>query len=99
MSRAAGTCSFVALEAATALSGAANGVSMVAFPWLVLELTGSASYAAAIGAITLVPLLLTSLLSGTLVDIIGRRRRLGRERRSLARERRRDPDSQRARAG
>ena len=65
---------FVALEAATALSGAANGVSMVAFPWLVLELTGSASAAAAIGAITLVPLLLTSLLSGTLVDILGRRR-------------------------
>ncbi len=31
---------FVALEAATALSGTANGVSMVAFPWLVLELTG-----------------------------------------------------------
>ena len=65
---------FVALEAATALSGAANGVSMVAFPWLVLELTGSASSAAAIGAITLVPLLLTSLVSGTLVDILGRRR-------------------------
>ena len=65
---------FVALEGATALSGAANGVSMVAFPWLVLELTGSASYAAAIGAITLVPLLVTSLLSGTLVDILGRRR-------------------------
>ncbi len=65
---------FAALEAATALSGAANGVSMVAFPWLVLELTGSASSAAAVGAITLVPLLLTSLVSGTLVDILGRRR-------------------------
>lgn len=50
---------FVALEAATALSGGANGVSMVAFPWFVLELTGSASSAAAIGAITLVPLLLS----------------------------------------
>ena len=65
---------FIALEAATALSGAANGVSMVAFPWLVLELTGSASAAAAIGAVTLVPLLLTSVVSGTLVDILGRRR-------------------------
>ena len=47
---------------------------MVAFPWLVLELTGSASAAAAIGAITLLPLLLTSLVSGTLVDMVGRRR-------------------------
>ncbi len=65
---------FIALEAATALSGTANGVSMVAFPWLVLELTGSASAAAAIGAVTLVPLLLTSVVSGTLVDMIGRRR-------------------------
>lgn len=65
---------FVALEAATALSGIANGVSMVAFPWLVLEVTGSASAAAAIGAVTLLPLLLTSLVSGTLVDIVGRRR-------------------------
>ncbi len=65
---------FAALEAATALSGVANGISMVAFPWLVLEVTGSASAAAAIGAVTLLPLLLTSLVSGTLVDIVGRRR-------------------------
>ena len=65
---------FVALEGSTALSGAGNGVTVVAFPWLVLELTGSASAAAAIGAITLAPLLLTSLLSGTLVDTLGRRR-------------------------
>jgi MFS family permease len=65
---------FAALEVATALSGIANGVSMVAFPWLVLELTGSASAAAAIGAVTLLPLLLTSLVSGTLVDMVGKRR-------------------------
>ncbi len=65
---------FAALEAATALSGTANGIAMVAFPWLVLELTGSASAAAAIGAVTLLPLLLTSLVSGTLVDMVGRRR-------------------------
>ena len=88
---------FVALEAATALSGAANGVSMVAFPWLVLELTGSASSAAAIGAITLVPLLAH-------VPPLGDARRhprpasgLGRERPALARQRRRDPDPERAR--
>ena len=27
---------FVALEAATVFSGTANGISMIAFPWLVL---------------------------------------------------------------
>ncbi len=65
---------FAALEAATGLSGIANGIAMVAFPWLALEVTGSASAAAAIGAVTLLPLLLTSLVSGTLVDLVGRRR-------------------------
>ena len=65
---------FVALEAATALSGVGNGIAMVAFPWLALEVTGSPTAAAAIGAITLLPLLLASLVSGTLVDMLGRRR-------------------------
>ena len=36
---------FGALEAATIFSGTANGISMIAFPWLVLEATGSASAA------------------------------------------------------
>lgn len=65
---------FVALEVSTALSGVANGIAMVAFPWLALVVTGSPSAAAAIGAITLLPLLLASLVSGTLVDLLGRRR-------------------------
>jgi MFS family permease len=64
---------FVALEAATTLGGVANGITTVAFPWLVLERTGNPSAAAAIGAITLLPLLVTSLVSGTIVDLVGRR--------------------------
>jgi MFS family permease len=64
---------FLALETATALAGIANGIATVAFPWLVLERTGNPSAAAAIGAITLLPLLATSLVSGTIVDLVGRR--------------------------
>ena len=64
---------FLALEAATALAGIANGIATVAFPWLVLERTGDPSAAAAIGAVTLVPLLAASLVSGTIVDLVGRR--------------------------
>lgn len=65
---------FVALEAATVFSGTANGISMIAFPWLVLELTGSASAAGALGAITALPLLVSFLFAGVFVDMVGRRR-------------------------
>jgi MFS family permease len=64
---------FVALETATALGGIANGIATVAFPWLVLERTGNPSAAAAVGALTLLPLLVTSFVSGTIVDLVGRR--------------------------
>ncbi len=65
---------FTALEAATVFSGTANGITMIAFPWLVLELTGSAAAAGALGAITALPLLLAFLFAGVAVDIVGRRR-------------------------
>jgi MFS family permease len=64
---------FAALETATALGGVANGIATVAFPWLVLERTGNPSAAAAVGALTLIPLLVTSFVSGTIVDLVGRR--------------------------
>jgi MFS family permease len=64
---------FLALETATALGGIANGIATVAVPWLVLERTGNPSAAAAVGAITLLPLVATSLVSGTIVDLVGRR--------------------------
>jgi len=65
---------FVALEGATLLSGLGNGVAMVALPWLVLDLTGSAGAAGVVAGVTALPLLLSSLFSGTVVDLIGRRR-------------------------
>lgn len=65
---------FLALETATVFSGTANGVSMIVFPWLILELTGSASAAGALGAITALPLLVSFLFAGVFVDIVGRRR-------------------------
>jgi MFS family permease len=62
------------LETSTLLSAVANGITMIAFPWLVLELTGSAAAAGAIGAITALPLALSFLFAGVIVDIVGRRR-------------------------
>ncbi len=62
------------LEGATVLSGAGNGAAMVVLPWLVLELTGSAASAGLLAAATALPLLASSLFSGTVVDLVGRRR-------------------------
>lgn len=62
------------LEASTLLSAVANGITMIAFPWLVLELTGSAAAAGAIGALTALPLAISFLFAGVIVDIFGRRR-------------------------
>lgn len=65
---------YVALESATFFSGTANGISMIAFPWLVLDLTGSPAAAGALGAITALPLLVSFLFAGVIVDMVGRRR-------------------------
>jgi MFS family permease len=62
------------LESATLLSGTGNGIATVALPWLILERTGSSTAAGLVGAATAIPLLLSSLFAGALVDIIGRRR-------------------------
>lgn len=62
------------LEAATLVSGAGNGVAMVALPWLALELTGSAAAAGAVATAAALPLIFASLFSGTIVDLFGRRR-------------------------
>jgi MFS family permease len=63
----------VLLEGATLLSGAGNGAALVVLPWLVLERTGSAGSAGLLAAATALPLLLSSLFSGTVVDRFGRR--------------------------
>ena len=64
----------LALETSTFLSGVGNGIVAVAFPWLVLERTGSATAAGVVAAATALPLVLSSLISGTVVDLVGRRR-------------------------
>lgn len=58
----------------TFLAAAANGVAMVAFPWLVLQRTGSATGASVVAAAATLPLLFATLLSGAAVDFLGRRR-------------------------
>lgn len=65
---------FVLLQVGNLLSGVGNGVAMVVLPWLVLEITGSASAAGLVASATLVPVLLSSLLVGTTVDMVGRKR-------------------------
>ncbi len=56
------------------LAAGANGISMVAFPWLVLQRTGSATDASVVAAAATLPLLLATLVAGTAVDFLGRRR-------------------------
>jgi len=56
------------------LAAAGNGISMVAFPWLVLQRTGSATEAAVVAGAATLPLLFATLIAGTAVDFLGRRR-------------------------
>ncbi len=59
---------------ATLMASAGDGISIVAFPWLVLQREGSAGQASIVaGAITL-PLLFSTLIAGTAVDYFGRGR-------------------------
>lgn len=62
------------LETASFMTGIGDGVALVVLPWLVLERTGSATAAGAVAAATLVPLLVSSVFAGTVVDILGRKR-------------------------
>jgi MFS family permease len=64
----------VLLESGTLISGIGNGVALVVLPWLVIERTGSAAFAGLVAGAALVPLLLSSVFAGTLVDIVGRKR-------------------------
>lgn len=60
---------FAALAAA-----AGNGISIIAFPWLVLQRNGSASDASIVAGAASLPLLVSTLIAGTAVDYLGRRR-------------------------
>jgi H+ antiporter protein len=55
-------------------AGSGNGISMIAFPWLVLQRNGSALDASVVAMAGTLPLLASTLVAGTAVDYLGRRR-------------------------
>lgn len=59
---------------ATLVAAAGNGISIVAFPWLVLQRNGSALDASIVAGAASLPLLFSTLIAGTAVDFLGRRR-------------------------
>jgi MFS family permease len=64
----------VLVEGAAGLSTFANAMVVLALPWLVLERTGSPTFAGVIAAATTLPMLLGSVFAGTVVDLWGSRR-------------------------
>src|SRR6476620_1277177 len=56
------------------MAGAGNGISLVAFPWLVLQRNGSALDASIVAMAGTLPLLAATLIAGAAVDYLGRRR-------------------------
>jgi H+ antiporter protein len=67
-----GPLSLILFSALTA--GAGNGISLVAFPWLVLQRNGSAVEASIVAMAGTLPLLVATVLAGAAVDYLGRRR-------------------------
>ncbi|HEX2285780.1 MAG TPA: MFS transporter [Mycobacterium sp.] len=59
---------------AALMAGAGNGISLGAFPWLVLQRNGSALEASVVAMAGTLPLLVATLIAGAAVDYIGRRR-------------------------
>ena len=59
---------------AALMAGAGNGISLVAFPWLVLQRNGSALDASIVAMAGTLPLLVATLIAGAAVDYLGRRR-------------------------
>jgi H+ antiporter protein len=59
---------------AALMAGAGNGISIVAFPWLVLQRNGSALDASIVAMAGTLPLLAATVLAGAAVDFLGRRR-------------------------
>ncbi len=55
-------------------AGAGNGITLVAFPWLVLQRNGSAVEASIVAMAGTLPLLVATLIAGAAVDYLGRRR-------------------------
>lgn len=65
---------FLLLQAASLTSIISGSMVFIAFPWVALELTGLASTAGILVAVTNIPGLLLSPVIGSIIDKIGRRR-------------------------
>ncbi|GAA1117674.1 MFS transporter [Arthrobacter flavus] len=65
--------SAIGLLSADWLSVTGNSIVGIAIPWLVLQRTGNAALAGLIVAAAIVPLILSALLGGAVVDRIGRK--------------------------
>jgi len=74
MSPATRRSPFVVLEIAAAASTCGNALVTIAMPWLVLERTGSPAAAGVVAAGATLPLLVSAVFAGTVVDLFGRRR-------------------------
>jgi MFS family permease len=61
------------LEGSNFTSGLGNSIIMITIPWLILERTDSPAFAGLVLALSAIPALLASPLSGWMVDHIGRR--------------------------
>jgi len=72
--RAADRGPVVLILFAALMAGSGNGISLVAFPWLVLQRNGSALDASIVAMAGTLPLLAATLLAGAAVDYLGRRR-------------------------
>lgn len=59
---------------AALMAGAGNGISIVAFPWLVLQRNGSALDASIVAMAGTLPILVATVIAGAAVDFLGRRR-------------------------
>ncbi|MGV0835898.1 MFS transporter [Mycolicibacterium thermoresistibile] len=62
------------IYSAALTAGAGNGISIIAFPWLVLQRNGSAVEASIVALAATLPLLVATLFAGAAVDYLGRRR-------------------------
>jgi len=63
---------------AALMAGAGNGISMIAFPWLVLQRNGSALDASVVALAGTLPLLVATLIAGAAVELYAMTAVLGR---------------------
>jgi len=65
---------FVFMQLASIASVISGSMTFIAIPWIALEITGSATSAGLVVAITAIPTLLLAPFLGSFIDKVGRRR-------------------------